>query len=106
MDKLLNFLGLCRRAGKLTTGNDAVVETVQKGESKAVIIAGDTSPNTEKKLRKTCEMNRVMLIKLNRTKDEISCAIGKFAAVASVTDTGFAQNIDRLQQNETGGNSV
>ena len=93
MDKLLNFLGLCRRAGKLTTGYDAVEETVSKGESQLVIIARDTSPNTEKKLLKTCKSHSVKLIKLNRSKDEISSAIGRFAAVASVTDKGFAQNI-------------
>ena len=106
MDKLLNFLGLCRRAGKLTTGFDAVEETVVKGESQLVIIADDTSQNTERKLSKTCETHNVKLIKLNRSKEEISTAIGRFAAVASVTDKGFAQNIERLTQNETGGNSL
>ena len=106
MDKLLNFLGLCRRAGKLTTGFDAVEETVVKGESQLVIIANDTSPNTEKKLSNICETNNVKLIKLNRSKDEISVAIGRFAVTASVTDKGFAQNIQRLTQNETGGNSL
>lgn len=106
MDKLLNFLGLCRRAGKLTLGNDAVMETVIKGESKAVITACDISPNTEKKLAKTCGKHNVKLIKIARTKDEISTAIGRFTAVASVTDSGFAENIERLNQNETGGNSI
>lgn len=106
MDKLLNFLGLCRRAGKLTTGFDAVDETLIKGESQLVIIASDTSPNTEKKLSRTCETHNVKLIKLDRSKEEISIAIGRFAATASVTDKGFAQNIERLTQNETGGNSL
>lgn len=106
MDKLLNFLGLCRRAGKLTTGNDAVVETVVNGEAKMVITARDISPNTEKKLLKTCEAHNVKLIKINRTKDELSFAIGRFAAVASVTDSGFARNVEKLNNNETGGNSV
>lgn len=100
MDKLLNFLGLCRRAGKLTTGNDAVVETVVKGESKLVIVADDVSPNTEKKLLKICDTNKVKLIKIKRSKDELSLAIGRFAAVASVTDSGFAQNVEKLTQQE------
>lgn len=106
MDKLLNFLGLCRRAGKLTTGNDAVVETIVKGESELVIVARDISPNTEKKLKKTCEANNVRLIKIDRSKDELSFAIGRFAATASVTDSGFARNIETITLNETGGNSV
>ena len=106
MDKLLNFLGLCRRAGKLTTGFDAVVETLVRGESRLVITAGDISPNTEKKLVKACEAGDVRLIKLKRTKDEISLAVGRFAAAASVTDSGFARNIQRIIQDEAGGNSV
>ena len=104
MDKLLNFLGLCRRAGQLIIGNDAAVDTVIKGNAAAVLTASDISANTEKKLKKTCEANKVKLIKLNRTKDEISFAVGRFAAVASVTDSGFARNIETL--NETGGNRV
>lgn len=103
MDKLLNFLGLCRRAGKLTTGNDAALETVRNGESEAVIIARDISHNTEKKLLKTCEEYNVKLIKIDRTKEELSLAVGRFTAVASVTDRGFARNIEKLS---IGGNSI
>ena len=106
MDKLLNFLGLCRRAGKLTTGFDAVEETVVKGEARLVIIAGDASKNTEKKLLKTCEAYNVKLIKLNRSKEELSSAVGRFTAAASVTETGFARNVEKLNNNETGGNSL
>lgn len=96
MDKLLNFLGLCRRAGKLITGFDAVEETVLKGESQLVIVADDVSQNTQKKLSRTCEAHNVKLIKLNRSKEEISAAVGRFTATASVTDKGFSQNIERL----------
>lgn len=106
MDKLLNFLGLCRRAGKLTTGFDSVVDTVVKGEAKLIITARDISQNTEKKLLKTCSEYDVRLIELDRSKDELSAAVGKLTAAASVTDSGFARNIERLAQNETGGNSI
>ena len=102
MDKLLNFLGLCRRAGQLVIGSDAVAGAVVKGEAKLVITAKDISPNTEKKLRKTCALNNVRLIKIERTKDELSFALGRLTAVAAITENGFARNVEKL----TGGNSI
>ena len=106
MDKLLNFLGLCRRAGKLTTGSDAVVEKIVNGEALLVIFAGDISANTEKKISKSCALNSVKLLKINRTKEDLSVAVGRFTAVAAVTEKGFAKNLERLILNESGGNSV
>ncbi len=98
MDKLLNFLGLCRRAGKLITGNDMVIDAVRGGGAELVLTASDISPNTEKKIKKTCGEYGVELIKIDRDKDEISQAIGRFAAVAAITDTGFARNVAKLAE--------
>lgn len=100
MDKLLNFLGLCRRAGKLTMGNDMVIEDIMKGQSRLVIMASDISKNTEKKILLNCHRCNVKVAKLNRTKDEISWAVGKFCAVASVTDSGFAKKLAQLIEND------
>ena len=49
-DRILSLLGLCRRAGKLTPGNDAVIDDVAKGISKLVIVTSNISKNTEKKI--------------------------------------------------------
>ena len=45
-NKLLSFLGLCRRAGKMTIGNDAVIEEINNGKSCLVLLAGDASQRT------------------------------------------------------------
>ena len=47
-DKFLNFLGLCRRAGKMKIGCDTVIESVNLGNSHLVIMASDISENTKK----------------------------------------------------------
>lgn len=106
MDKLLNFLGLCRRAGKLTAGNDMTVDSVLNGNARLVIVARDISRNTEKKLRRVCVDFQVPILTIDRTKEELSAAIGRFAAVTAVTDKGFAEKLTELINNETGGNSV
>lgn len=99
-DKLLNFLGLCRRAGKLTMGNDMVIEDVVKGNSHLVMVASDISKNTEKKILLNCHRCNTKVLKINRTKDEMSYAIGKFSTVVSVTDQGFAKKFVELITNE------
>lgn len=106
MDKLLNFLGICRRAGKLAVGNDVVIDAVRGGEAKLVMLCSDISTNTEKKLRKTIDESGVRILRLNRSKEELGFAIGKFAAITAATDKGFADKLCELINNETGGISV
>lgn len=42
--KVLGFISLCRRAGRLTTGMDAAVEKAEKGEAHLLLLAQDLSP--------------------------------------------------------------
>lgn len=99
-DKLLNFLGLCRRAGKLNIGNDLTLDDISKNQSRLVIMASDISKNTEKKILVSCHRSNVKVAKLNRNKDELSWAIGKFCVVASVTDSGFAKKLAQLNEQD------
>mgnify|MGYP000806038489 CR=1 FL=1 len=39
--KVLGFISLCRRAGRLTTGMDAAVEKAEKGEAHLLLLAQD-----------------------------------------------------------------
>lgn len=99
-DKILNLLGLCRRAGKLTAGNDAVIDEVVHKKAALVIVSFDISLNTEKKLKKACVNNNTRMMKLNRSRDELSDAIGRFCAVVAVLDKGFANRLVQLISDE------
>lgn len=99
-DRILGLLGLCRRAGKLTAGNDAVIDDVKNNRSKIVIITEDISKNTEKKMMLACHRLNVKILKLNRSQQELSNAIGKYCTVISVSDSGFAKKLFRLIQEE------
>ncbi len=99
-DKILNLLGICRRAGKLTIGNDAVTDDAVNGKASLVLVACDVSQNTAKKLKNTCARCGTQVLKLNRTRDELSAAIGKFCAVAAVCDKGFAKRLCELISEE------
>jgi ribosomal protein L7Ae-like RNA K-turn-binding protein len=100
MDKLLNFLGLCCRAGKLTTGNDAVKDKVLERKAKLVLTSSDISKNTEKKMLITCHKNDTKALRLPRTTEQLSLAVGRFCAVVAVLDSGFATKLVALIENE------
>lgn len=91
----LGFLGLIRRAGKMTIGCDPVADAMRNGTSKLVLMASDISANTKKVVLKNSKAYNVHTFIINCNKDELSCAVGKLAAVISVDDEGFARCLEK-----------
>lgn len=92
-DRLMNFLGLCKRAGYLITGADTVTRAIRDGKALLVLAASDASPNSTKNVRYAADSCCVPLKTLNRSKEELSFALGKHCGVICVTDRGFADKI-------------
>jgi len=99
-DRLLSFMGICRRAGKLVIGNDPVKESIETDKALLVIIASDISQNTLKKIKPVIEQSGVPCFEVSRTKDEISLSLGKACAILAVTDKGFADKFSELIEAE------
>ncbi|MBQ1977591.1 MAG: ribosomal L7Ae/L30e/S12e/Gadd45 family protein [Ruminococcus sp.] len=99
-DRLLSFLGLCRRAGKLVIGNDPLREAIETGKALLVLVASDISENTLKKVNAAVSAGNVPYYKVNRTKDEISFSLGKTCACLAVIDEGFAEKLKELIEAE------
>lgn len=91
MSKFTDTLGLCRRAGKLITGFDPVLDSVKKGKAGAVIIAADLSPKTEKEIRFALEGKNIPIYKTNDTLDEINFALGRRTGVITSEDENFTK---------------
>ena len=49
-DKLLNFLGLCKRAGFLISGAETVTRAISEAKAQLVLYASDVSENSLKKV--------------------------------------------------------
>ena len=86
---------LCRRAGKLIIGFDAVKDEMRKKTSGGVILTSDVSPKTEKEVLFHAEQNGIEVIKAEFTMDEAKHAIGKRAGVFFVTDEGLFGSIKK-----------
>ena len=92
-DRLLSFLGLCKRAGYLIPGSDTVVRAMKDKKALLVLTADDFSDNSLKTIEKAAEQTATPLRKLGRSKEELSFALGKHCGVICVTDRGFADKI-------------
>jgi len=95
MDKVLSFLGICKKAGKLVSGTELVLDSVRKNNSHLVIIANDISKLGEKTIIKTLTHYNVEYVKY-ATKSELGSALGyDERAVISVNDKGFAEALKK-----------
>ncbi len=102
-DKVLSLLGLCQRAGELSSGGFASEEAVKKGKARLMILAGDSSEASLKNYRDMCAYYHVPVREYG-TKEELGRALGKeYRAVAVVKDDGFAKSILRILDGDAGG---
>ena len=53
--KLFSALSLCKKAGRLVLGFDAVMDSVYQGKAHLVLLASDVSEGTAKRVRRNCE---------------------------------------------------
>ena len=89
---------MARRAGKLTTGFDAVTARIREGMAAAVLIAADLSEKTEKELRFAARNRPVPFLRLPLNKEEVGAVLGlkKPVGVLSLEDMGFATSLRKL----------
>ena len=99
-EKVLHLLGIARRAGRLTLGNDAVIEALRKGHTHLILFASDLSPRTSGGVGFAAKEEGVASVKINATMDEISMALGKRTGVVAVNDQGFAKKLLALCADE------
>ncbi|MEK8130188.1 YlxQ family RNA-binding protein [Paenibacillus filicis] len=89
--RFFSNLGLAMRAGKIITGEEAVIESVRSGEAKLVIVAEDASENTLKKINDKCSHYQVPIHQYG-SREQLGGSIGKETRVViAVADEGFAR---------------
>ena len=91
MDKALSFLGMCKKAGKLLTGEDGVSGAARNGEAALIMTASDTASNTTKKALNLSEWGRAPHVRLPWDKDTLGELLDKrVCAILALTDKGMA----------------
>lgn len=95
MNKVLNFLGIMTRAGKIITGEDLLIKAIQNKKINLVLIAEDCGKNTKKKIKDKSSYYNIECIDIFTIK-EISNAIGKKRVAVGIADKGFSEKLKEL----------
>ena len=102
MDKILNLLGLARRAGRLACGSDAVKDGIAKGSTAMVLLTSDASEAHQKYLAAAGFNGNI--IHSGYTMEDMFFATGKKICIVGINDAGFADAI--LKQYEQEGKRI
>lgn len=86
---ILSYLGLARKAGKLSTGFAASKEACLKNKARFIAVASDISEKSEKEIR-YFSGGEIPVERIPYTITEVSVRIGIKAGIVAVCDEGFA----------------
>lgn len=93
MNKVLNLLGIARRAGKLVMGTDSLLNTLPSKKIKLIMMANDVSESTYDKIDKKAYYYKVPVINKFST-EELSQALGVSSIkIIGIIDEGFVKSI-------------
>lgn len=97
-DKILSYLGLCRKAGKLVCGTDPATDAIRHNKAVLALTASDASDNTKKRIGDACRYRGIDCAALPFTCQQAGAAVGKSGRIASyaITDPNFADMIKKL----------
>lgn len=99
-DKVLAYLGLATRAGKIQSGEFSTEKSVKAGKAAMVIVAEDASNNTKKKFTNMCTFYKVPIY-IYGTKETLGASIGReLRASLALEDTGFCDAIKKQIDSE------
>lgn len=100
-NKIYGTMGMAKRAGKATTGTDAVIARIRAFEAYLVVISRDASEGTKKRICDKCKSHDTEFLFFG-TCDENGNALGVGRCVAvAITDRGFAQSLKEKYNNLT-----
>ena len=82
---------MCKKAGKLLTGEDGVSGAARNGEAALIMTASDTASNTTKKALNLSEWGGAPHVRLPWDKDTLGELLDKrVCAILALTDRGMA----------------
>ena len=90
--ELLRFLGLMRRAGKLSVGEEGTGQAARAGKARLILLARDASDNARDRAEGFARRCGAALVLLHADKAALASALGVAGgSMAAVCDAGFAR---------------
>ena len=96
-NKFAGMLGLCAKAGKVSTGEFSSEKSIKSGKAKLCILAADASENTKKHFRDMCSYRQLPCVTVDAGKTELGHMVGRRDRTSlTVDDTGFAESLGKI----------
>lgn len=100
-EQVVQFLGLCMRAGRVISGQEACVDLIRQEEAALVLMDGAASENTQKRIADACRSHGVPVWTLRQ--GALGHAIGKRGRmVVALKADGMARKLLSLLEGEKG----
>ena len=94
MDKVLNYIGLARKAGRAELGEEPVGAAARALHAHLIVVAADASDHTWRRAKSYVAGTDQQCIRLPHSKDEVGMAIGRQElAIAAITDPALALSL-------------
>ena len=96
--EIMGFLGLSRRAGKLSCGHDAVIESIVKSKAELIVLSSDASERLKNEIRHAANYGdrNIPVIESQFLMQDYYQGIGKKSAVFSITDKSFKEKLETM----------
>lgn len=91
MDKLLQDIGLCRRAGALCLGTDAVKNALKTQCAAVVVISAQLSEKSQKEMRFLSEKYQAKICLIPHSFEQIGQITRKPVGVMCITDGSLGE---------------
>lgn len=100
-NKFLSFLGICRKAGKMSIGFKNTAESVKANRVFMILIASDLSEKTEKELCFITKDRGIEVLRTAFSMAELSAAIGIKTGIIAIEDEGFSKALKEKYKGES-----
>lgn len=77
MDKLLNLIGLAKKAGKLEVGEEPAGAAARSKHARLILIASDAADNTRRRALHFGEAGECICLEIPPTKEDLGRALGR-----------------------------
>ena len=93
-----SFLGICRKAGKISLGSEVTERMIKNGKAVLVIIAEDASSGTKKRFKNKCDFYNIYYLEIGQ-KENLGKFLGRnIQSVVSITDMNFKKKLVELAE--------
>ncbi|MCI5924906.1 MAG: ribosomal L7Ae/L30e/S12e/Gadd45 family protein [Oscillospiraceae bacterium] len=107
MDKVLQDIGLCRRAGALCLGTDAVTGALKAQRAAVVVISAQLSEKSQKEMRFLSEKYQAEICLIPHSFEQIGRITRKPVGIMCITDQSLGEKLLKdaaaVGQGELGG---